>query len=187
MPATRQRHHSRSEIHLERLDPANAALAGFAKDTMIDVDGGRVFVRFSHRGKSVRKQWMTRGQDFYPVWHRSWAHGGTATTALAQLVRWIQGRPVLPMRSWQHWMSETVLLGRERGPQILASLRNAGYPESAPCVLCGRDVASSSFDWWSLDGVSGPCCHYNDEAGCRQKAPADLKTVGTNSYMVKGE
>lgn len=184
MNATTRRRRPRTKIHLERLDAANAALAGFAQGTTIEVLGGRVFVRWSsHRRGNVRKQWMTRGQDFYPVWHRKWGHGGTATTALAQLVRWIQGRPVLPMRSWRHWMSETVSLGRDRGPQILLALSNGGYPESSPCVLCGRDVAASSFDWWSLDGVSGPCCHYHDEAGCRQQVRADLKTVGTNAYM----
>lgn len=170
MPTIVRRRPARSVIHPDRIPAANAALHCFAEGTTLKVAGGRVFVCWHQYDRTkVRKQWMTRGQDFYPVWHRTWGHGGTASTALAQLVRWVQGRPVLPLSTWRYWSSERILLAGNRGPVMVAALKQAGYPESSPCVLCGRDLGSTGFDWWSLDGVSGPCSNYRDDAGCRQQ------------------
>jgi hypothetical protein len=107
---------------------------------------------------------MTRGQDFYPVWNRHWGHGGTASTALAQLVRWVRGLPVLPISTWRYWAGEKCeLLSHGDSGKAIESLIEAGYPEKVSCVLCGKEL--SSFDWWSLDGVSGPCCYSPKE--CR--------------------
>jgi len=153
------------QLRTELVEAANAALVGFASDSTIVIVGGRVCVSF--RGE-VRR-WATRGQDFYPVWHHRWAHGGTSATALSQLVRWIQGRPVLPIGSWRYWTGPQVALGRERGPAIVEGLLQAGYPVKTPCVLCGLELEQAG-DWWSLDGVSGPSCAWT--RGCRQK-PAE--------------
>lgn len=173
MPTIMRRRRSPSVIHPERIPAANAVLQCFAAGTTIEVPRGRIIVCWTSHGTTVRKYWATRGQDFWPVWHNQWGQGGTCCRALSQLVRWIQGRPIWPLRMWRYWTSERVFLGQERGSEMVAALEKAGYPESTACVLCGRDLASAYIDWWSLDGVSGPCCVHTDEAGCRQRVQDD--------------
>jgi hypothetical protein len=151
-----------------RLLAANDALALFAFDTWLEMKGNRVVVCWRNWNslKVTRRQWACRGQDFYPVWNRLWGHGGTSSTALSQLIRWVQDKPVLPMGTWRHWIGPVCLLGRERGPRILDLLKAAEYPEHAYCVLCG-DRIDGGIDWWHLKNISGPCCSWN--SGCRQK------------------
>lgn len=151
----------------KRLLIANNVLETFAADTWMALLDGYVWVHWRrHNGVTDQRRWQTRGQDFYPVWSNRWGHGGTACTALSQLVRWIQGKPVLPLATWRMWTGERVALGRERGVHAVASLAAAGYPEIVKCVLCGGDLITS-LDWWSLNKVSGPCCTSHN--GCRQK------------------
>ena len=39
-----------------------------------------------------------------------------------------------------------------------------------------RDLtAATAIDWWHLEGVSGPCCHWTN--GCRQEPPEALASV----------
>lgn len=159
------------EEKLRRIVVANAALQCFAADTEI-VEGSRgLAVRWQQwRGGTIERRWLVSGgQSFYPVWHHKWAHGGTACTALANLVRWIQGRPVLPLSTWRYWASQKIHLMRDRGGECLQILEAGEYPQHAECVLCG--VGLESFDWWHLNGVSGPCCRYTE--GCRQKVTAN--------------
>lgn len=154
-----------------RLATSNEVLGAFAPETTLRIDRGHVVVCW----RSHAKRWMTRGgQDFYPVWHREWGHGGTASTALSQLVRWIKGLPVLPLGTWRYWGGERVALLRQRqgAEAAIIALERAGYPAKVPCVLCQRELAGA-MDWWSLDGVSGPCCCWTQ--GCRQKL--DHKTA----------
>jgi hypothetical protein len=156
----------------DRVDVANIVLQSFAPDTSLRIDAqGYVVVCWNHHGVKTERRWMTRGQDFYPIWHRKWGHGGTATTALAQLVRWIKGRPVLPLSTWIYWGGEQCRLmrqqGDDNGAQAISALRAAGYPETVPCVLCGQTLGSGGLDWWSLDKVTGPCCGMR--SGCRQQ------------------
>lgn len=113
--------------------------------------------------KQVTRRWQTRGQSFYSVWHDLWPAGGTSMTALSQLVRWCGGKPVLPISTWQYWASERVKL---IDPATVEVLRLAGYPELAKCVLCKQDI-TVGMDWWSLDGVTGPCC--GPRNGCKQE------------------
>lgn len=151
----------------ERINAANSVLAIFASDSRIVTKGSHLAVEFPYYKKLVAMRWMTRGgQDFYPVWSHKWAHGGTSCMALSQLIRWIQGKPVLQISTWRYWTGDRVGIGRERGPEILELLESAGYPAITPCVLCGLELEFAG-DWWSLDGVSGPCCRYTE--GCRQK------------------
>lgn len=151
-----------------RVSIANAVLDCFASGTTIEIRRGGVYVLWTSWGKPVSRRWQCRGgQSFYPVWHRKWAHGGTATTALAQLVRWIQEKPVLPLGTWRYWTGENVALGRARGIEAVRLLQEGGYPDDVPCVLCGESLKGRSLDWWSLDGLSGPCCTGRD--GCRQQ------------------
>lgn len=150
-----------------RVVVANAVLALFAERTWVAHDRGFVVVNWRHfTGELLARRWMTRGgQSFYPVWSRKWGHGGTRCTALSQLVRWIQGKPVLPMSTWRYWAGDRVGLGRERGPEIVRLLTEGGYPLQSQCVLCGCDLLQG-LDWWHLDKLSGPCC--NSHNGCRQ-------------------
>lgn len=152
----------------DRIDVANKVLQTFAPDTELRIDAhGYVVVEWTtHRDVLLSRRWMTRGQDWYPVWHRYWGHGGTACVALSQLVRWCQRKPVLPLATWRYWADEQVRLLRHGDvPSALSALRDAGYPEVATCVLCGRFV-DGGCDWWSLKGVSGPCCSMR--SGCKQ-------------------
>lgn len=142
---------------------ANKVLRSFAPTSEIFFKRGSVYVRFTtHRG-TVEKRWQCRGQDFYPTWYKEWARGGTASTALSQLVRWLQEKPVLPLASWEYWAGDKIRL---LPPAAVEELRIGGYPEHAHCVLCGIRL-DHGLDWWSLNGVTGPCCHWT--TGCRQK------------------
>lgn len=151
-----------------RIETANIVLRMLdSQGTRIERRAGGWWVCWRYQNEHMERRWQTRrGNDFYPVWHRLWAHGGTMTTALSQLVRWCAGRPVHPIGVWRHWCGEGVRLGRDNGPQIIEALTSGGYPQQVQCVLCGRTV-TGSLDWWSLDGVSGPCCGWT--TGCRQK------------------
>lgn len=147
-----------------KLQAANKALSTFSNSRIERRKNGWFVCWENHSQGKMSRRWQCRsGQDFYPVWYRVWAHGGTASTALSQLIRWLQGKPVLPISCWRYWASERVKLL----PATVANdLLQAGYPEHASCVLCGIEI-QGSFDWWNLDGVSGPCCYYTN--GCRQK------------------
>jgi hypothetical protein len=156
-----------------RLAAANACLSSFAKESRIERRRGGFYVIWTHywlpveQRKTFEKRWCTRpGQDFYPPWSNKWPHGGTATTALSQLIRWCRGQPVLPISTWRWWASDKCkLLTSEAVERLLAD----GYPEHALCVLCQEQIDGGP-DWWNLDGVSGPCCGWT--SGCRQQPPS---------------
>lgn len=148
-------------ITLSQVDVANSVLSSFVK-AQIEPRKGGVYVLFDYCGKPMARRWMCRGQDFYPVWNRYYPGGGTSVTALSQLIRWMQGRPVLPISSWRYWTSEKIGLGK---PEIVDELLAGGYPEHVPCVLCKNKI-EGGLDWWRLNGVSGPCCGWT--SGCRQ-------------------
>lgn len=138
---------------------ANAILKTYAhKDAEIILRGRRVFVRDYSR----TRQWVVRGgQSFYPAYRTSM--GGTQTTSIAILIRWIQGRPVFPMSTWEYWASGTINLCNQ---ETLALLVEYGYPKHVECVLCGNEI-KGGLDWWCLDNLSGPCCSWT--SGCKQK------------------
>jgi hypothetical protein len=146
-----------------RLDVANRVLATFSQSRIERRRGGWYVLWENTRQGPMAKRWHCRGQDFYPSWHRHWPGGGTACTALSQLIRWLRDQPVLPISSWRYWASETCKL---LPATVADALLEAGYPKHVPCVLCG-DTIVGGLDWWSLDGVSGPCCDLASE--CRQK------------------
>lgn len=146
-----------------KLDNINKVLFTFSV-AQIRKEGNYYCVSWNNRGNHVCKRWQCRGQDFYPVWSQKFPGGGTSMTAVSQLVRWLQNKPVLPIATWRYWASEKVKLLDNNSVDILAE---AGYPSDAKCVLCGRSL-HKSLDWWHLGKVSGPCCHYSDREGCRQ-------------------
>lgn len=151
-----------------RVPMANRVLDCFAPGTIIAHHPGRgIVVSWERKGETTFRRWQTRGgQDFYPTWSNLWGHGGTACTALSQLVRWIRGEPVLPLPTWRYWFGDKCQLARDRGTEGIAALVHAEWPEVATCVLC-RQPITGGMDWWNLDGVSGPCCGWT--TGCRQK------------------
>ena len=141
-------------------------LDAFAPDTKVfpRPAGGWEVHWHDCRGRQVVRRWQATGTgSLYPVWHGKWAHGGTACMALSMLMRWLQGRPVVGMSTWRGLARPGRKLFEPGAEQTLA---DAGWPEKARCVLCDRELGRH--DWWDLDGVSGPCCHYRD--GCRQEA-----------------
>ena len=154
----------------ERIRVSNNALKFFAGDTQLVEQDGYIYVSWrSYRTNRIcTKRWMTRGQDFYPVWFKSWPHGGTSSTALSQLVRWCQGKPVFSISTWKYWCSPTVMLGSDKGELLINELALGGYPDKMNCVLCGIEL-TGPLDWWSLNKVSGPCCSLFSKTGCRQK------------------
>lgn len=150
-----------------RMRVANEVLGIIADQTWLTFSGGYATVNWRQsNGDLFARRWITRGgQSFYPIWSNKWGHGGTCCTALSQLVRWVQGKPVLPMSTWRYWTGERVALGRERGVEIVQLLTDGGYPEHVKCVLCEREI-QGGLDWWHLGDVSGPCCSCH--SGCRQ-------------------
>lgn len=160
-----------------RLTAANRVLQSFESRSEIafkrNAGGRRILViRWTlWHGKKYERQWMTRGQDFYPVWKQRWPGGGTACTALSQLVRWVQGKTVLPISTWRYWATDGIkLLKDESHVDILLA---AGYPEHVDCVLCGHRI-EGGLDWWSVKDVTGPCCGWR--SGCRQTGKYDQET-----------
>jgi hypothetical protein len=151
---------SNSEATANRITIANLVLKSFAPETSISKVNGYLTVHWN--GNS--KRWMTRGQDFYPVWKNKWGHGGTACVALSQLIRWCQGVPVLGLGVWKYWASQTCKLVKDEA--VLGLLDQAGYPIKTTCVLCQQPTDGRN-DWWNLNGVSGPCCSIH--SGCQQK------------------
>lgn len=150
-----------------RIPIANRVLDCFAPGTIISHSPGiGMSVSWEGNNGMMHRRWQTRGQDFYPTWSNKWGHGGTACTALSQLVRWVQGKPVLPLSTWRHWFGDKCLLARDRGDEGLKHLACGKYPDEAVCVLCKQPIVGG-LDWWSLNGVSGPCCGWKN--GCRQK------------------
>lgn len=144
-----------------QLASANQVLSSFV-NVRIEPRRGGMYVCWTRGSEEIAKRWQCRWNDFYPVWNHHYPGGGTSVTALSQLIRWLQEKPVLPIASWRYWASETCkLLPLEAVDELSA----AGYPEQVDCVLCHQPIIGG-LDWWSLDGVTGPCCGWT--SGCRQ-------------------
>lgn len=161
-----------------RLKPANECLESFAPGTKLEIQQIKgaypvphefIHVTWERHGERISRRWLTRGQDFYPLWRQSWPGGGTAQTALSQLVRWVRDLPVLPISTWRHWASERCKL---LPPEAVEKLLADGYPPDTPCVLCGQPIRGS-LDWWHRDKISGPCCGWM--SGCCQKVEPKRK------------
>lgn len=142
-----------------RLTAANAVLDIIAHRTRISRRKGGWYVSWvNHRLNEISRRWRTNSNgSHFPPWSHHWGHGGTATLALSQLIRWLQDRPVLPLSSWHHWCSDRLYLARSRGAEVCSLLSDAGWPRLVACVLCGKEIEHAR-DWWDLDGVSGPTC-----------------------------
>ena len=78
--------------------------------------------------------------------------GGTQARAVGQLVRWLRYLPRHPLLAWSYWSS--MGLGND---EMVATLEETDYSYKTNCVLCGK---VNPTDWWCLNNVSGPCCHF---------------------------
>jgi len=85
--------------------------------------------------------------------------GGTQAMAIGQLARFIRNQTRVPLHAWEHWTCDKIMLGGENSQDVLRAVRDSSYcdAEKTKCVICG---GSRSGDWWSLDGVIGPCCPF---------------------------
>jgi hypothetical protein len=150
-----------------KLETVNAAIAIFAPGTTVRRGLTGWLVEWAdYRGKQYSRRWaVQRGSDTWPVFHRKWTQGGTGCNALAQLMRWLQDRPVFGISTWQYWVGPSIRLGK---PELIDVLLQGGYPADHVCVLCGKTIVPSvdGLDWWSLKGVSGPSCRFSE---CRNK------------------
>ncbi len=87
--------------------------------------------------------------------------GGTGFQAIGQVIRYVRDLSRLPKVTWEYWAGERIKLCT---PDTLFVLQNSDYanPAKTSCVLCGSDNwDKNGLDWWSLDGVVGPCCSHN--------------------------
>lgn len=83
--------------------------------------------------------------------------GGTGMQAVAQMIRYVRDLPRLPLSCWLHWAGPTVQLASPRTLEILKA-SDYGNPQKTCCVLCGSIIFGYLVDWWSVDGITGPCC-----------------------------
>lgn len=146
-------------IDFDRLEAANRALQSFVKDESLKliVKNQRIAVEWyqSHRKQTISKTWTPLDKHF-PEWHERAPWGGTQSTAISQLVRWIVGLPVFGIGVWENWADKTgnYCLCKDTTVQIL---KDAGYPPLSICVLCKERC--KGLDWWDHE-ISGPCCSY---------------------------
>lgn len=149
----------------EKLIAANAALKTFAPNTtIVRRQFGWAIEWLDYRGNLHSRRWQTiGGNGFYPAWYAKWDHGGTACTALSQLVRWLQCKDILPLGTWQYWASDAIKLGDLSTVEIL---ERSGWPTVVHCIKCGEAILSGDLDWYSLKGRSGPG-HRHGSKNCK--------------------
>jgi hypothetical protein len=101
----------------------------------------------------------TRNWFRYDLVGRELGIGGTDEQTLCQLILWYRDLPRLPGYVLKNW--------QERSPDFCAAIDRVGYDDdkSTRCVICGEKP--TGLDWWSLNGVTGPCC--SPGRGCRNR------------------
>lgn len=155
------------------LDTVNriAGLIGphaFERDTR-----GRLYVITFLQGsrpdsiRTVRSAAYTMPTGIYPAFrYGQHGMGGTEAMAITQLIQWIRGEPRKPMSWWRYVCGPSVMLAGpehhnpiDRRPDLLAALQASTYTagDATVCILCGHP---DPHDWWSLDGIRGPCCFH---------------------------
>lgn len=157
-------------LHLEHLEPANGVLETFTRNLTFVLGDTRCrsrssrkdlclrYMRPGNRPHVVRAE-VNRQNGSLIINYGKLGLGGTKAVAVAQLALWIRGRPRLPLTVWRYWAGDTILLARERGPEMLERIEASMYDDakSTLCVLCGC-APKGGLDWWCRGEVSGPCC-----------------------------
>jgi hypothetical protein len=146
--------------NVSRMLIANEVIAGFAYKPQISfVPRSGYCISWNNKRP---KKWITRNGSFYPT--TTVPFGGTTTAAITQLIRWVQNKPVLPIKTWRYWATVQLL-----PTSAVDYLEQNGYPQKAHCCLCGTEL--SRYDWWHTKTLSkvveGCCCTFDD--GCRQR------------------
>lgn len=102
----------------EKLAACNEVLKLFAPESQIEQCG------------SVFRICWTRhdGMKFIEEWpNSSWPHGGRASDALGELLKWLQGQQVVGLDlSWERWVGHPCYLLHDSALEIL---KKAGYPQ----------------------------------------------------------
>lgn len=99
--------------------------------------------------------------------------GGTTEQAICQLLCWYRGYPRVPWWGWANWFDAGLcnqsIDAAAKLSDVLRDESPGAYsdPPAVACVLCGK--APVGLDWWSLDGVVGPCCAFGRAGSCRQR------------------
>jgi hypothetical protein len=148
----------------ERLAQVQAILAMFAPDATVEWESGFwwTFV-VQYQDKPVRFKWVAQsaGSDF-PRAREKVPHGGTFCRVATVLMAWARGAPVVPRRCWDYWFS--IGLGRngqgkDTSPQMAEYLIAINWPESVPCIGCGRIIPPTDrFDEYTRGRITGPGC-----------------------------
>lgn len=130
---------------------------------------GWVYLSWDYGFGPQRRRWDAREGSHFPSWHRRHAGwGGTSSSVFDQMVRAVQGKPVVPLDTWQYWIEGPAKLCSGHGVKILAVVASTGWPDSVPCILCGKQIKSVG-DWWTIGEkgkrISGPSCSMSD---CRK-------------------
>lgn len=143
-----------------RLETANKALGTFAPAVRL-YDGARELrMCWDARVQPPKRDFAARlrSDGSWPLYgYRQRPCGGTGMQAIAQLIRYVRDLSRLPIDTWEYWGGHSVQLCTAETVDIL---RGGGYadPKKTACVLCGKGTFKGGLDWWSLDGVTGPCC-----------------------------
>jgi hypothetical protein len=146
-------------MNAERLIQANEILAAFSPGSCLEFgDNGMYFRWIDYKGKSNRQRWVPRirGSDWPSIRHLPF--GGTHTNATMELYRWVRGEHVRPISMWKSF-----------SPVVRDLAAKHGWPETVPCVFCGRQVGNGiGWDHFDRKGWPvGPGCWY--DAGCKGK------------------
>lgn len=156
----------RVKIDPARLAAANAILAAAEPGCRIEYARGFHLCWTDSRGVNQKWHWFPQsaGSDFPRIYKRV-PFGGTGCVIVSELVRWVRGSPVRPLRVWRYWCGP--LVGIE--PHAAELAEAAGWPEDVPCVMCGKTIKPTErFDWYSSRGHKpGPGCWYGD--GCKAR------------------
>lgn len=153
-------------------EQATAIATAMGRDLRFSLKRGRVYLTFQTYGKKpdlLTLRWDAYGGSHFPSWSHSAPWGGTWSSVLDMLAKAIQGKPVWPLRTWDYLVNPPCLLGGgHRAAAILEAVRATSWPESVPCLLCGKQINRVG-DWWTIGAkknrVSGPGCSMSD---CRE-------------------
>jgi hypothetical protein len=141
------------------IEEANKVLRTFAPYLRF-ISGPRLWLRYYDYRATVHSVKVEVAKNSGSLMHyHKFGIGGTSAMAVGQLARWIRGQSRVPIAAWEYWASPTIMLGGDNRILMLQSIKESSYDDgkSTKCVLCGGDKCS---DWWSLNGVIGPCCMF---------------------------
>lgn len=147
------------ETRERRLKVANQVLSTLG-NYELSFDRGFYLSWINWRGNKITKRWSS-SVNFHPPFHKQIELGGTGIIAITQLVRYCQGKTVLPITTWKYWGSDHVKLWKSDDQKEFAitSLQSSDYPSNPTCVFCGADLTGDKWDWYYLPKEGVGCLH----------------------------